>query len=135
MLARLRTCAVLLVLRDRCTNPILGSRSDDAARTDPVRLLLATFAMLRALFCSGVLLLAACSDDNDHATTVATTGLSAPPPNIVLPVPIARTAVTLAGSLDGTFAVTGDGAAEYTVTLAAPTGREGIEPHLSLAYS
>lgn len=38
------------------------------------------------------------------------------------------------GSLPGSFAVTGDGAATYTLPLVAPPGRAGVEPALALAY-
>ena len=39
------------------------------------------------------------------------------------------------GQLDGTFAVTPDGAAVFNVPLWVPPGRAGMQPDLSLQYS
>ncbi len=42
---------------------------------------------------------------------------------------------TSAGTLPGTFRVTDDGSAEYTIPIQTPPGRNGVEPHLSLVYN
>jgi RHS repeat-associated protein len=39
------------------------------------------------------------------------------------------------GTLPGQFRVTDDGAAEYTIPIQTPPGRNGVEPHLSLVYN
>jgi YD repeat-containing protein len=42
---------------------------------------------------------------------------------------------TTVGKIDGTFAVTDDGAATYRMPLWVPAGRAGVQPSLALAYS
>jgi RHS repeat-associated protein len=42
---------------------------------------------------------------------------------------------TSAGTLPGAFQVTNDGAAQYTLPLETPHGRNGVEPHLALIYN
>jgi RHS repeat-associated protein len=42
---------------------------------------------------------------------------------------------TTSGRTDGNFGVTDDGSATYRIPLWVPPGRNGVEPHLALAYS
>ncbi|HEY0990169.1 MAG TPA: SpvB/TcaC N-terminal domain-containing protein [Kofleriaceae bacterium] len=55
----------------------------------------------------------------------------------VFPAPIVKAAAgaTVVGTLSGTFEVTGDGAASFTVPLTVPPGRAGMQPDLALVYS
>jgi hypothetical protein len=39
------------------------------------------------------------------------------------------------GSMQGSFAVSNDGNAQYTIPLVAPPGRGGMEPDLAVSYS
>jgi hypothetical protein len=49
--------------------------------------------------------------------------------------PLNNSGNEVVGTIDGNFQVTGDGAAQYTVPMAIPPGRGGIEPRISLVYN
>ena len=52
-----------------------------------------------------------------------------------LPAPLSPTPSTSAGTIPGSFAVSPSGQATYTMPLAVPPGRLGMEPRLAITYS
>lgn len=79
---------------------------------------------------AGVMACGAPPDDrgDDPPPLASTTqAVVTPPPPVV--------ASAAVGTLPGSLAVSGDGAAGYTLPIETPAGRAGIEPHLALAYS
>lgn len=95
---------------------------------------------IRALTALLALAIAACNSESaSHADDPALVQSRLVVPEL-LPVPVDSILPTdsldgvTAGQLPGSFEVTHDGAASYTIPLWVPEGRAGMQPHLSLHY-